>query len=382
MILLAVHSSAELYGSDRSLLAICEAAVARGHRAVCLLPVEGPLADRLRASEVEVHIEPLAVLRRADAKRPAGWIALAKAIARANRVADDLRVKRSSDCVVLSNTSAVLSGRVIARAINSPHIQMVREIYSSRAERYVFQRLVRGSEVRVFVSQAARDQFPRAQAWAGISTVINSGAELTQSEHSPRSHSSATIRVTCVGRLSAWKGQSILIRALAILNNQGHSVQARLVGGEYGGSTEVTTQLVNLAQRLGIQNIVDFVGEVDDPTPHYQWADVVVAPSERPEPFGKVVIEAMNNSRPIVASDQGGPAEVLADGRGGLLFAPGDDRALAAAILEASTQGSRWLQMSRDAFTKSLDYSAYASGQKVVSLIEHALHAGSDDVYA
>jgi glycosyltransferase involved in cell wall biosynthesis len=232
MILLAVHSSAELYGSDRSLLAICNAAVERGHRAVCLLPVEGPLADRLRACGAEVRVEPLAVLRRVDAKRLRGWIALAKASARAGRLAQDLQLTSASECVVLSNTSAVLSGKIIARRIRAPHVQMVREIYSSKVERIVFDRLVSGSDIRVFVSQAAQDQFRHASLWPGLSTVVNSGAELTQSHRMPRSHSTKTIHVACVGRLSAWKGQSTLIKALAVLRDGGHSVRARLVGGD------------------------------------------------------------------------------------------------------------------------------------------------------
>ena len=63
----------------------------------------------------------------------------------------------------------------------------------------------------------------------------------------------------------------------------------------------------------------------------YEIADVLVVPS-RYEPFGMVVLEGMLHGLPIVASDIGGPAEILRDARTGLLVPPRDPDALAGAI--------------------------------------------------
>jgi glycosyltransferase involved in cell wall biosynthesis len=60
--------------------------------------------------------------------------------------------------------------------------------------------------------------------------------------------------------------------------------------------------------------------------------DVLVCPSDH-EPFGMVVLEALAAGRPVVASDSGGPAEILEHGKSGLLFRTGDPEALAAALL-------------------------------------------------
>ncbi len=58
-------------------------------------------------------------------------------------------------------------------------------------------------------------------------------------------------------------------------------------------------------------------------------ARAVLIPSEWYEPFGLVILEAMAAGRPVIASDIAGPAEIVSDGKTGLLFAPGDAEALA-----------------------------------------------------
>jgi glycosyltransferase involved in cell wall biosynthesis len=60
--------------------------------------------------------------------------------------------------------------------------------------------------------------------------------------------------------------------------------------------------------------------------------DVVLHTSTDPEPFGRVVVEGMLAGRPVVATDRGGPAEILAGSGAGLLVPAGDADALADAL--------------------------------------------------
>jgi glycosyltransferase involved in cell wall biosynthesis len=64
------------------------------------------------------------------------------------------------------------------------------------------------------------------------------------------------------------------------------------------------------------------------------WAasQIAVVPSTEPEPFGRVAIEAMAHSLPVVAAAHGGLTEIVVDGQTGHLVAPADPSALAAAI--------------------------------------------------
>jgi len=65
----------------------------------------------------------------------------------------------------------------------------------------------------------------------------------------------------------------------------------------------------------------------------YAAMDIAVHCSVEPEPFGRVVIEAMAAGRPVVAYAMGGPKEIVVDGETGLLVPPGDYEALGRATL-------------------------------------------------
>ena len=78
--------------------------------------------------------------------------------------------------------------------------------------------------------------------------------------------------------------------------------------------------------------MIHFVGECADMPAAYAWADAVLAPSTRPEAFGRVAVEAGAMARPVIASDHGGARETVIDGENGFLVPPGDAAALAGAV--------------------------------------------------
>ena len=93
-------------------------------------------------------------------------------------------------------------------------------------------------------------------------------------------------------------------------------------------------QSVNPAPLTGLADAIEFVGHVDDARPWLRAADLLVHCSERPEPFGLEMAEAMMQERPVVAFRQGGAAEIVLDGETGRLVTPLDVGALAAAVLD------------------------------------------------
>jgi glycosyltransferase involved in cell wall biosynthesis len=131
------------------------------------------------------------------------------------------------------------------------------------------------------------------------------------------------------GRLSGWKGQDILIRALALLPRGHEQVMAVLVGG---GAVSLADALRRNAASLGLAERVILTGDCADMPAALTLADVVVAPSTKPEAFGRAVIEAQAMARPAIAADHGGAIETIAEGRTGWRVTPGDPAALAAAI--------------------------------------------------
>ena len=135
--------------------------------------------------------------------------------------------------------------------------------------------------------------------------------------------------VVLPGRLTAWKGHSVLIDAIAKLTRR--DVCCVLVGSDQG-RRRYSTGLVRRAQRLGIADRLRLVGECDDMPAAMMLSDVVVHASTQAEAFGRVVVEAQAMGRPVIAADLGGPVETVSHGITGWRVPAGDAAALAAAI--------------------------------------------------
>ncbi len=126
-------------------------------------------------------------------------------------------------------------------------------------------------------------------------------------------------------RLTRWKGAEVLVEALALLRRT--DAVAVLPGG--GGRRGFVTGLLRHAVRLGVSDRLRLPGPCEDMPAALALADAVVSASLRPEPFGRVVIEAQAMGRPVVATDHGGAAETVRDGHTGWRVPPGDPVALA-----------------------------------------------------
>jgi glycosyltransferase involved in cell wall biosynthesis len=129
------------------------------------------------------------------------------------------------------------------------------------------------------------------------------------------------------GRLAPWKGQHVLIDALARVPG----VHALLVGNALFGEDAYASELMSRAERLGVADRTHFLGFQSQIPLLMSAVDVVVHTSTAAEPFGRVIVEGMLAGKPVVATGAGGAIEILEAG-GGLLVPPGDVAALASAI--------------------------------------------------
>jgi len=139
--------------------------------------------------------------------------------------------------------------------------------------------------------------------------------------------------VLSVGRLAASKNLATLVRALHILTHRrapAASPPPRLVILGQGEESEALQKLVG---RLGLQDQVTFTGRVSGSTlAEYYARSALVACIPFDESFGLVAVEAGWFEKPVLASDHGGPAEIVEDGINGLLVNPADPDAVARAL--------------------------------------------------
>ena len=138
--------------------------------------------------------------------------------------------------------------------------------------------------------------------------------------------------VVLPGRLTSWKGQAVLLEAMARLGRPG--VMCVLVGS-HQGRQHYAEELERQAVRLGIGGQVRLAGPCDDMPAALCLSEVVVHASTRPEAFGRVVIEAQAMGCPVIASNLGGPVETVRHGDTGWLVPPNNAAALATAIAVA-----------------------------------------------
>jgi glycosyltransferase involved in cell wall biosynthesis len=132
------------------------------------------------------------------------------------------------------------------------------------------------------------------------------------------------------GRITPWKGQHVFLKALVELPDV-----RGLVAGEALFTDEDRRyghELRELAAELKIADRIHFTGFCSDIVPLLLSADIVVHCSTSPEPFGRVIVEAMLTGRPVIATRAGGAMEIVTDNKTGLLVEPGDSHALAVAI--------------------------------------------------
>ena len=134
------------------------------------------------------------------------------------------------------------------------------------------------------------------------------------------------------GRLTRWKGQLVLLDALARL--EGRDFLCLLVGSDQGRQG-YRREIERRIEHHGLASQVRIADHCRDMAAAYMLCDVVVSASSEPEGFGRVAAEAQAMGKPVVATDHGGSREIVLAGETGWLVAPGDPVALAGALDEA-----------------------------------------------
>ncbi|WP_439595789.1 glycosyltransferase family 4 protein [Falsiroseomonas sp.] len=167
------------------------------------------------------------------------------------------------------------------------------------------------------------------------------------------------------GRLTRWKGQAVLVQALAHLPSHTRVVLAG------GGREGFRDELLALAARLGLGDRLRIAGHVPELALALAAADIVVHASTDPEAFGRTVIEAQAMARPVIAADLGGPRETVEHGVTGWRVPPGDPAALAALLAQVLAMPEAARQAVGDAARQSV-LRHYSTG---------AMQAATLDVY-
>jgi len=161
--------------------------------------------------------------------------------------------------------------------------------------------------------------------------------------------------VGMVGNIKEWKGQHVLIEALPQLLTHIPNLVVIFVGEFDRHNDSYRARLIKRMEQLNLSELVIFTGYTPNVKLFMSAMDIVVHASTEPEPFGRVIIEAMAMQKLIIASNGGGAKEIVDHLETGVLFEPGDAKSLASFIIEYACNPEAALTLSVNARNKVVD---------------------------
>jgi len=249
-------------------------------------------------------------------------------------------------------------GGLAARLGRLPLVWHVRDLLAENEGYHLLRHAARLLRPHVIaISEAVAEQFAGLPAEV---TVIPNGIPLDKFSPGPSSPSlrselglTADDRVLLVSsRLTPWKGHMTLLEAVARLADRWPRLKLVVVGEVAFWEADYEQQLKQRAAELGLTEQVIWTGFRSDVPQLLRLCDIFVLPSVG-EPFGRVIVEAMATSRPVVATASGGVPEIVVDGQTGLLVPPEDAQSLASAIQTLLADSQRAQQMGAEGLTRA-----------------------------
>jgi len=337
---------------------LCLIDIAKPYRDRCLVGLfaDGPFRNLLEQQQIPVQVlatQPLQI--RKESSLAQGLSSLGQLAPLIARVA---LLSRDYDLIYANTQKALVVGALASFFSRRPLVYHLHDILSvehfSRTNRRLAVTLAnRFASLVIANSKASQAAFVAAGGRPEITDVVYNGfePELYQRHESNLDQLRQQLGlggrflVGHFSRLSPWKGQHILLEALAHCPSD---VVAILVGDALFGEQDYVKCLHEQVAVLGLEERVKFLGFCADVVPLMKICDLIAHTSTSPEPFGRVIVEAMLCGRPVVAAQSGGAVE-LVDSQTGWLVPPGDPLLLAAAIATCRNQPEQAVMIAHQA---------------------------------
>ena len=365
-VLLVDHVSKVLGGAEVNVLELLAHPAVRSNWDVHVACAPGsPLAEKVAAlgwpivphqfgdalNELRVvgrRFSPLAKLR--------GWQELRRATQRLQTTVATVRPQVILSC---TNKDHFAAGSV-ARSAGLPSIWWINDILSADffgwPVRRIFVRQARRLATRLTpVSDFGRAALIAEGVPAARCTTIHNGIPLERYQRNASQPLRSELGLTpgeplfgLVGRITPWKGQDFYVELAAEWVRRGRPGVFVIIGRAFNEDAAFEQSVRADIQARGLAGRVRFVSFQPDVAAALSSLDVLVHTSTKPEPFGRVLIEAMAVGTPVVAARGGGTPEIVTDGRTGRLVPPRDLPGYLQALEEAlSPRRDAWIPAAR-----------------------------------
>ena len=371
---LYVNHTSRISGGELSLLSLLKA-LPSSMQATVACP-EGPLAHRVRSQGIDVALirGTDGSLRLHPTRTPSALLEMGHAALQVRRAAKAAR----ADLIHANSIRAGIIATGAASASGRPTIVHVRDCLPSGRVSALSLRVIGRADALI-----ANSAYTRSTLGPGrdAAHVVHNAVDLARFEQVHLTPTEARLRLglcksrpvlAVIAQITPWKGQDDAIRIAAELIDAHPALQLLLVGSPKFTSdatrydnTAYFESLQRLAVKLGLTDSVHFLGERSDVPEILPAVDLLLVPSWE-EPFGRTIIEAMASGVPVVATDVGGPPEILNDDRCGLVLPPRQPRVWAGAIqgllADDATQLAEMGQRGREVARRRFGVELHARG--------------------
>ena len=351
MKILFLDQSGNLGGAELQLLDL-----ARFYRDSCLvgLFVDGSFREALEQHKIPVLIFSSKSLQ--IRKDSSFWQSIGSLGQIISLISQVIKLCGDRDLIYANTQKALVVGAIASFLTGKPLVYHLHDILSlehfSPTNRRVAVSLAnRFANLIIANSQATKTAFIRAGGKEQLVEVVYNGFDLEKYQINNDRITQLKQELNLEGRyiighfsrLSPWKGQHILIEAL----NSCPEATAILVGDALFGEDEYVEQLHQQVEKSGLRDRVRFLGFRTDVPELMSMCDLIVHTSTAPEPFGRVIVEAMLCGKPVIASAAGGATELIQNNETGWLTPPGDTLELANAIERCIEQSELNMEVAR-----------------------------------
>jgi glycosyltransferase involved in cell wall biosynthesis len=255
-----------------------------------------------------------------------GWQEVRRATARLRTVLEQVR----PDAVISCTNKDHFAAGAAAHELGIPSIWWNNDILSGDffplPVRIAFSLRARRFATRLApVSEFCRSALIRAGIPPARCVTVHNGIPLSRYRRSGPAKSLGPEPVFGIaGRITPWKGQQLFLDIAADWIRSGRPGHFVLLGRAFNEDAPFDAALREFIRIRGLEQRIRFLEFQSDMAAALASMDVLLHCSTRPEPFGRVLIEAMAVGVPVIGARGGGVPEIITDDQDGLLAATGD----------------------------------------------------------
>ncbi|MEH2265712.1 glycosyltransferase family 4 protein [Nostoc sp.] len=349
-------------------------------RALVGLFADGPFKDLLQQNHIPVEVlATQAIQVRKESSLVQGLKSLGQLAPLITKV---VKKAREYDLIYANTQKALVVGALASFFSRRPLVYHLHDILSTEHFSQTNLRIAinlanRCASLVIANSQASKIAFLQAGGRSDIIEVVYNGFDPKNYQTDESDISKLQEKLGLQGkfvvghfsRLAPWKGQHILIDALAKCPQE---VIAILVGDALFGEQDYVQKLHQQVADLGLENRVKFLGFRSDIPQLMAACNLVAHTSTSPEPFGRVIVEAMLCGKPVVAAKAGGVMELVEHGLNGFSVTPGEPQELAQVIITCLQETEITATIANNAkTTASRRFDVATINQQIAQLLSH-----------